>query len=96
MNWKEVCRIWRSVPRHKRAGALADAFRAWADLYHGNMSEFEDVCEFLAEVLDAWAKGTPEPRVREARRGWTIIDNVARRGVEQDLHKGQVGGETNE
>ena len=76
MNWKEICRIWRSVPRHKRAAALADAFRAWADLYHGNMSEFEDVCEFLAEVLDGQAVKEPgEARAREARRGWVIIEN---------------------
>ena len=79
MNWREICRLYRSVPRHKRAADLADAFRAWADLYHGKLSEFEDVCEFIAEVLEGQAAKEPgEARAREARQGWTIIDNVAR------------------
>ena len=80
MNWREICRIFQSEPKHKRAAALADAFRAWADLYHGYLSEFEDGCEFLAESLEVQAAKEPgEARAREARQGWTIIDNVARR-----------------
>ena len=91
MNWREICRLYRSVPKHKRAAALADASRAWADLYHGNLSEFEDVCEFIAESLEVQAAKEPgEVRAREARRGWVIIDNVARREGEQDLYEAGI------
>ena len=77
MNWKEICSIFQSVPRHKRAAALADAFRAWADLYQSpRLQAFEDVCELIADALEAFE---PEDEEESTRQGWTIIDNVARR-----------------
>ncbi len=88
MNWKEICRIWRATPQNKRAAALADALRTWAELYQGSHLDFENVCEFIANALDKQADTVP--RARETRRGWTIIDNVARREVEQGLHEAGI------
>ena len=78
MNWREICRIFQSKPKHKRAAALADAFRAWPDLYSNRLpglQAFEDVCELIADALEAFESEEEQP----ARQGWTIIDNVARR-----------------
>ena len=79
MDWKEICRIFQSVPRHKRAAALADAFRDWTELQVYVLPEygaFNDVCELIADALEAFE---PEDREEPTRQGWTIIDNVARR-----------------
>ena len=91
MTWKEICIVWTATAAQIRAGALADCFRAWVDLYEGHHPAFAEICEFLAEVLEAHQEQAgSEPRARQVRSNWRIIDNVARREVEQDLHEAGI------
>ena len=89
MNWRELCLMFKMAGSdNARRRKLAEGFRLWGDMYGGSNIDFERVVYFIADALDV-----PEEehiRVREVRKGWRIIDNVARREVEQDLHKAGI------